>query len=73
MWEALMKQTKHERAVAWVLHMGAREVKSNSKKYRKFETKTTGRFYFVGKVGAVRVGSTIADSTSLTDAIGALK
>lgn len=46
---------------------GCEEVNSPSSKYRKFTCPTAGpdpRFYWVGKLGALRFGKTVTSSTS---------
>lgn len=46
---------------------GAREVKSRSRKYRQFKSrKHPGKFYFLGRNGAVRLGKSVSSSVSLT-------
>jgi hypothetical protein len=47
-----------------------KEVPSRSK-YRQFSSPRPGRFYFVGKAGAVRAGRTASDSVSITDQVHA--
>lgn len=65
----MAKVTLAEKRIAVLIaRFGAVEVPSASRKFRKFATATPGRFFFVGKAGAVRVGPSIAESTSLTGA-----
>lgn len=42
------------------------ELKSTSRKYRKFSGREEGHFYFVGKAGAVRSGKNASNSYSIT-------
>lgn len=60
--------TRQETIVTYLTQAGCREVKSVSRKYRKFTTKPgiTGEFYFIGRQGAVRKGRSVSSSISLT-------
>lgn len=65
----MAKATLAEKRIALlVARHGAVEIPSASRKFRTFATATPGRFFFVGKAGAVRVGPSIAESISLTGA-----
>lgn len=61
--------TKTEKIVAALLARGLKEVQARSKKYRQFTHPVKGKFYFVGKSGALRAGANIGDSVSLTSFI----
>ena len=61
----MAKQTKAEQVAAKLLELGAREVTTTSRKYRRFDFRA--QTYWVGKAGAVRVGKTITDSFSVSD------
>ena len=50
---------------------GLVEVPSRSRKYRKFKSKS-GKIYWLGKSGAVRVGETIGKSISISRRIKAI-
>lgn len=60
--------TRQETIVAYLTQAGCREVVSRSRKYRQFTTrpKPTGKFYFVGRQGAIRKGRSVFSSISLT-------
>lgn len=59
--------TKAEQVIKYLMGKGAREVTSNSRKYRKFSYPGRGdKFYFVGKAGALRVGRTVGESVSVS-------
>lgn len=60
--------TRQETIVAYLKQGGCREVVSRSRKYRQFTTrpKPTGKYYFVGRQGAVRKGRSVSSSISLT-------
>ena len=67
-----MKNEKQSERVARALvAMGCVEEKSTSRKYRVFicATSSPQKYYFVGKAGALRVGSCASKSTSLTDTV----
>jgi len=61
-----MKRIKEDKIVEILLAKGCKEIKSKSKKYRKFERPGTTDFYFIGHNGALRAGKNISDSVSLT-------
>jgi len=68
----MAKRTMQELVIATMKHEGFREViPSPSRKYRLLTgqagTAYSGRKYWVGRMGAVRVGNTISDSISVTD------
>lgn len=63
---------KSEQVIKYIKSIEAIELPSTSRKYRKFTHPDMGRFYFVGKSGALRVGRSIADSISLTTSVGQL-
>lgn len=63
----MAKLTLQERIVAKMLEMGYQELISPSKKYRKFTSDKPDRFYWVGKMGAVRKGKTSTNSLSVSD------
>lgn len=57
---------KQDLLAAYLKINGYPEIKSNSRKYRKFRIKEN-YFYFVGKRGGLRIGRNIKNSVSLTD------
>lgn len=57
--------TVHERMVTFLLAKGGIEQDSGSRKYRKFMV-PSGRIYWVGKMGALRTGSTVSSSHSVS-------
>ena len=63
----MKKLSKAETIIKYLIeNEGAEEVSSNSRRYRKFTRPGTNRFYYVGKMGAIRSGRTATDSISLT-------
>lgn len=58
--------TYEERLVAGLTALGYPEAKSSSSKFRAFK-RVDGRFYFVGRAGALRVGRVVSDSYSVGD------
>ena len=64
----MSKPTKQQQVVAALVGRGCREVASGSKRYRKFANPDGRLPLYVGKQGAVRIGRTVADSVSVTDA-----
>ena len=65
----MKKETKQQRVVRALLAAGSSEVASTSSKYRQFTRLSGTRFYFVGKMGALRVGSCVSKSVSLEHAL----
>lgn len=64
-----ISMSKTEQIITGLKRFGAVEVKSRSAKYRTFiDPRCNGRFIFVGKKGAVRVGRTSSKSVPLSDA-----
>jgi len=68
-----MAQTKTQRIEAKLVELGCKELLSGSRKYRKFSLPVQPRggqresFYWLGRAGALRVGPTSTDSSSVTD------
>jgi hypothetical protein len=60
-----MKTTKAAHLAYALTQMGAKEVPSNSRKYRTFARVDAQGFYFVGKAGALRSGLCASKSASL--------
>ena len=56
---------KNQDAICKALsNRGFDQVKSTSRKYKKFETSNPDIFYFVGKSGALRLGNNVSNSIS---------
>ena len=64
----MSKPTRQEQVVAALAARGCREVASGSRRYRKFSNPEGRLALYVGQQGAVRVGRTVSDSVSVTDA-----
>ena len=65
---------KADKVVEWLLSLGATELESSSKKYRKFTSpfghdKEKGVFAWVGRKGAVRLGRTLKESVSVSSSV----
>lgn len=59
--------TRAEKRVEFLKEMGGEEIiPSKSRKYRQFILPGRDYFHWVGKAGAVRVGKTIATSSSVS-------
>ena len=72
----MRKPTTQDRIATYLtIRMGAKEVvPSSAKRFRQFEHgigRTSGRmnYYFVGRNGAVRIGTCISRSYSVTDGV----
>jgi len=65
----MAKMTKSEKVVQLLLGNGAKEVESNSRKYRTFERPQGPPgcpFWFVGRKGALRTGKCSSNSYSVS-------
>lgn len=63
-----MAKTRAAQLVYALQQMGAVEVQSKTRKYRTFHYTINGELkqYYVGKAGALRMGTTVAGSISLS-------
>lgn len=63
-----MAQTKTEKVIAYLLAKGSVELPSRSAKYRTFTRfdRQSDKLYFVGKAGALRTGTCVSNSISVT-------
>lgn len=69
----MAKQSKTDRVINYLTtQRGAREVESNSRRFRKFSRVGDGDFYFVGNAGSVRVGLSISSSISMSATVDRL-
>ncbi len=58
--------TKTKMIIEHLLSKGCKEVRTISRKYRKFKSPNGTTFYWVGKSGALRKGTLVSNSLSLT-------
>jgi hypothetical protein len=62
-----MKPTLREQIIAKMIEDGHTEIASTSRKYRRLTSHHPEKFFWVGKMGGVRLGRTVSSSLSMGD------
>jgi hypothetical protein len=62
-----MAKSLREQYVEALLKKGYQQIESRSGKYLMFKTADVNKFYYVGKSGSLRIGTTIKDSIPVSN------